>query len=116
MDNQIIVFNKNWNKKLDCNSFSTIRLENPTKYKLGEYYIIMLNEGSGKQQKNLGPAKLVSISPFLLDKLNDSMAYIDTNLKKEDCISMIKVMYKNHKIDFTTKKLYFLVLQYTNQK
>jgi hypothetical protein len=116
MDNQIIPFNKNWNKKLDCNSFSTIRLENNSKYKVGNEYVIILSIGSKVPPKNLGPAKLISISSFLLENLNDSMSYLDTNLPKEDCIQMIKTMYSKSNIDFSRKKLSFMVLQYLNQK
>ncbi len=114
MENQTIRFNTNWNNKLNCKSFSTIRLSSPNKYKVGKIYNILLVDKSGKASKNFGFAKLLSINEFLLENISPAMCLLDTNYEKEAFTQMFKTMYKNFKIDFTKKKLMFLVLQFTS--
>ena len=113
MENQTIRFNTNWNNKLNCNSFSTIRLSSPNKYKEGEIYNILQVDKSGKAIKNYGFARLLSINEFLLDNITPAMCLLDTNYDKADFTKMFLTMYKNYKIDFSKKKLMFLVLQFT---
>ena len=115
MENQTIRFNTNWNNKLNCNSFSTIRLSSPNKYKEGEIYNILLVDKSGKATKNFGFAKLLSINEFLLDNITPAMCLLDTSYNKPEFIKMFQTMYKNYRIDFSKKKLMFLVLQFADK-
>lgn len=115
MENQTIRFNKNWNNKLNCQSFSTIRLSNPKKYKPDEIYNILLTDSKGRATKNFGFAKLLSINEFLLDNITPAMSYIDTNYNVPEFIKLFKTMYKNYQIDFSKKKLVFLTLQFTDK-
>ena len=114
MNNQTIQFNYNWNNKLNCNSFSTVRIQNPNKYKVGEIYNIILSNKNGKQNVNYGFAKIMAITDFYLEKVTPAMAFLDTNYSQEQFINLVKTMYKNSQIDFTKKKMSFIVLQKTN--
>lgn len=48
-----IDFSYNWNGKLNCNSFTTIRLANPNKYQIGLDYLVKLNTSERPQQIEL---------------------------------------------------------------
>jgi uncharacterized protein YqfB (UPF0267 family) len=101
---QKISFSYNWNNKLNCNAFSTIRLKQPSKYVLGEIYEIYLK----KEQKPLFNAQIMDIKYFTIDKINEFMAYIDTGYSKEKCQNIIRTMYP--KVDFEIKELCFILL------
>ncbi len=97
-----INFSYNWNNKLNCNSFTTIRLEDNEKYIIGKLYQILLNKTINSD------ANIISIKSFYLTQLNDFIAYIDTGYNKEECTKIMKTMYKN--VNFQTKKLSFILL------
>jgi hypothetical protein len=90
MENQTIRFNTNWNNKLNCKSFSTVRLSSPNKYKVDEIYNILLVDKSGKAIKNLGFAKLLSINEFLLNNITPAMCLLDTNYNKPEFHSNVQ--------------------------
>lgn len=83
----IINFSYNWNKKLDCNCFTTIRLENYNKYKTGLSYQIHL------KNEFIKVGKIVEIKVFPLDKINEFISRIDTGYSKEETIKIINRMY-----------------------
>lgn len=97
-----INFSTNWNNKLDCDAFTTIRLENPSKYIVNEVYSIQL------QNKHLFNARIESIKPFKLDKLNNFMARIDTGYSAKVCTGIIEKMYGN--VDLKVKPLWFILI------
>ena len=88
-----ISFGTNWNSKLSCSAFSTIRIRNDKKYIIGHEYTIILKE------QPIYVARLVCISHFMLDGLSEGMAYIDTGYNKKETIAIIEKMYKNKDID-----------------
>lgn len=105
-------FSFNWNNKLHCSSFSTIRIFNPEKYVLLDVYEILLKSKSGKSSEKLGIARLQVITPFLLDNVSPGMCFIDTNLSVIDFISLVQTTYKNKNIDFRKQKMAFMIFQY----
>ena len=105
MKNEDLAFGYNWNNKLNCLSFSTIRLRNDKKYFVGAKKDIWL-KGEYK-----GVATIVAISYFTLDKINESIARLDTGYSAEECRDIIRKMYKD--IDWNTQQLCFCILAYT---
>ena len=65
-------FTSNWNNKLACPAFGTVRLDNEEKYGLGRRFQVWLNG------RELGRARVVSYKRFHFDTLNDALAYLDT--------------------------------------
>ncbi|QAA81388.1 hypothetical protein EI546_06440 [Aequorivita sp. H23M31] len=106
-----INFSYNWNNKLECKAYTTLRLENPSKYKVGEVYDVTLKD------EVLHTATIVDIKILRLDQLNDYIAYLDTGYNLDECRNIIKRMYS--KVDFSTKKLAFILLrkqEFLNEK
>lgn len=97
-----IPFSYNWNNKLDCLAFTTIRLYNPSRHFVGNR-VMPAMKGSNK-----GPATILAVKPFLLDQLNPFMSYLDTGYCVEECKKIITTMYPG--VDFSKKKLAFILL------
>ena len=104
-----IRFSYNWNNKLNCTAFTTIRLHNPIKYKVNQEYIIEL-DGKKKQYS----AIVKSISIFKLKQLNEFMAHIDTGYSMNETKEILMKMYKNKSIDWDHQRLDLILLTYTN--
>lgn len=96
-------FSYNWNNKLHCKAFTTIRLKS-NKFIVGENYKI-IQKTPKDSLINHGLAKLVSIKQFTLDEINEYMARIDTGYSLEECRKIILTMYKNKNIDWKTQLL-----------
>ena len=72
-----ITFSYNWNNKLGRKAFTTIRLYNPNKYKIGETYNINL------KKECIGAGKIIAIKNFMLkDSMNSLPTSIRAILKK----------------------------------
>lgn len=103
-----ITFTTNWNNKLDCKAFTTLRLRNDSKYVPGQKYSIY------HKDKFRGYAVIRSISHFHLHNLNNFISYLDTGYSKEECAAIIKKMYS--KVDFTKKELSLILLVYDSKE
>lgn len=66
-----INFNLNWNGKLYCNCFTTIRPKNDNKFKLHENYQVCLNG------VDMGEVQIVYMKDFPLSKITDAMCLVD---------------------------------------
>ena len=97
-----IPFSYNWNNKLDCHAFTTIRIYNPAIHFVGNMVDPVL-KGQSK-----GKGVMADVKPFLLKNLNPFMSYLDTGYSVEECAKIIKTMYP--KIDFNTKQLAFILI------
>lgn len=96
---ETIRFTYNWNNKLGCNAFTTIRLANDKKYVVGQTYNIQYKKVSFK-------AFIVSISKFTLDKLTNLVAMLDTGYTLEETKEVIRKMYP----DITENQVFYLIL------
>jgi hypothetical protein len=107
-----IEFNYNWNQKLNCRSFSTVRIENPKKYILNQECQVVLKQAGNRPEIMLGIARIKYITNFLLYAVNPGISYLDANLSPDDYKIMVLKMYKNANIDFHTHRLSFIIFQY----
>jgi len=112
MDKSVISFSHNWNNKLSCDVFTTVRIENKGKYKPNQLYDIVLSSNSQKEPVSQGKARIMLIQPFLLDNVSEGIALIDTGLNKLKFIELVRTMYKNTGIDFTSKRMSLIFLKY----
>ncbi|HPA71674.1 MAG TPA: hypothetical protein PKY31_05375 [Spirochaetota bacterium] len=92
-----ITFSYNWNNKLDCKAFTTIRLHNPYKYRVGSIYRV------GEVNHDF-TVKIIDIKVIPFGKINEYMARIDTGYSLEECKNIMRKMYADiedsTKIDF----------------
>lgn len=98
-----IPFNYNWNNKLDCKAFTTLRLHNPNRFRVGQTYRITLKKSFKKH------AKIEGVKILLLKNVSDYIAFLDTGYSKEECQNIIKKMYPNK--NFEHQKLAFILLK-----
>lgn len=103
MTNRIISFGYNWNNKLDCHAFTTIRLFQPTKYCIGETYDITLNK------QKICEAIVIDIKLFWLKDISPFIAYLDTGYSKEECTDIINKMYPF--VDFNSTYLSLILIK-----
>lgn len=106
---QNLDFSYNWNNKLSGKCFTTIRLHNPLKYCVGNVLNVTL-----KLQPR-GRVKILRVTTFTIDKINDYIACLDTGYPAEECKKMLKEMYKNKGVNWNTQLLDFCLLQYIDQ-
>jgi hypothetical protein len=99
-----IPFTTNWNNKLDCKAFTTIRIRNDEKYKIGHKYCITLN----KLPQFV--AEIVSITHFQLNSITPAMSYLDTGYGTEETKKIIEKMYKKYNIAVYNVTWYFILL------
>lgn len=95
-----LIFSYNWNNKLDCNCFTTIRLDG--KWQVGQKVIIKL-KGADK-----GKATIKEVKPFYLKNLNPYISFLDTGYDVTECRNIILRMYP--KINFDSKKLALILI------
>lgn len=96
-------FSTNWNNKLSCTAFTTIRLKNE-KYRKDELFDIIL------KTEKMGTARIMAVYSLLPEKLNEQVCLCDTGYSKAETIEIIRKMYKN--IDFSITEIMVIVLKY----
>lgn len=99
-------FNENWNGKLNCQCFTTIRLHNPIKNCVGAIKQIYLKD------RYKGDAKIMHVSRITLDQINLPMAKLDSGLLPDELRAKLRELYKSHRPNWNTQTLDFLVLEY----
>ena len=95
-----LLFTDNWNNKLNCSSFSTIRIWSSQKYVIGRVYDIFLLDKSGETQikgKNyiyLGQAELGASVKILYPYINEVHAQLDTGRNLDWLRTLLKSFYR----------------------
>lgn len=103
-------FEKNFNNKLNCDCFTTIRLHHPVKNAIGAIKQIYL-KGVWK-----GNAKIMNASTITLGQINRTMSKLDTGLLPEECRRLIRNLYKNRPgINWETQPLDYILLEYIRE-
>ena len=100
---QRIDFSYNWNKKLDCNAFTTLRLS--PRFQVGEEVEVFLNSA-----RRAGRYRIAGKKELKLDTLNDYHAYVDTGYNAEECKNILRKMYKNKVQDWNAQPIYFYLI------
>ncbi len=83
-----IKFSFNWNNKLNCKAFSTIRPYSEGKYIITELYEILLKEHV------VAKAKIVNTFKFDINQMTNNMAFLDTGYDANETRKIIQTMYK----------------------
>jgi hypothetical protein len=96
-------FSTNWNNKLECDNFTTIRFHQPNRHVPGTVADITLK---GTLKKN---AVIVAVKPLLVTQINDFIGYLDTGYSGKETQDILRTMYKNKQIDWQ-RQLFDLVL------
>lgn len=105
----ILNFTCNYNNKLQCPVFSSLRMRNDRKYKQGHHYSILLKD------QLQGIATCIYIRHFELLDLPTATAFLDTGYNKEDTIEMIKKMYKHKNINVFAHQWSFLLFKFESR-
>ncbi len=92
---QEIRFSFNWNNKLTNKAFTTIRVHNPKKYRIGARYII---EAKGMQPRE---ADCKAITTIKGSQLNEFICFLDTGYCKAETMNILKKMYPRLDIENT---------------
>lgn len=83
-------FSYNWNNKLHCKCFTTIRLSG--KWQKGEIVNVFLKDGSNWIDK--GKGQIIDIKSFQTSSINEYVARLDTGYSAAECKKIIQSMYK----------------------
>lgn len=117
-----ISFSSNWNNKLLLNVFPTFRLENPTKYVVGQAYEVYL------RGKLLGTAELINARAYAyplipgtmgtnmqgrkLANLNEAQALLDTGKPLAYLLKLLRTLYP--KVNWNLTALGWYYFKYTS--
>ncbi len=82
-----INFSYNWNNKLQCNRYTTLRIWNPEKYRVGEIYDIFLKD------KLIQKSELMAQRQLRFNEFNSFIAGIDTGYDLETFKGIVEKMY-----------------------
>ncbi|MEZ5145500.1 MAG: hypothetical protein R2759_00020 [Bacteroidales bacterium] len=104
-----IEFIYNWNGKLYNNWFTTFRMLNPSKYKLGHTYLIVLKKGGVIVEKF--EAILQDIYQCKLDSLPMILPELDAGYPRGPFKNLIETMYKNKPINIYEKDWAFYLFE-----
>lgn len=99
-----IPFVHNWNGKLYCDFFTTIRLKS-SKYVKGQAYEITI------RKEPAFDCVIVDMKELKLNEISEWIARLDTGLSAKECRELFIKMYSNKPIDWTTQILQFILLQ-----
>lgn len=96
-------FSTNWNNKLDCKCFTTIRIYNVSKHFRGNQFEVFC--------KRKFKMKAIVLGTIItkLDQLSDYVCYLDTGYNKEETTAILKKMYPH--IDFKQQKVCIVLLE-----
>lgn len=100
-------FSTNWNNKLDCKCFTTIRIYNPMKHTNGNKFDVFLKTNFRTK------VQVISLGLYLINELTDYICYLDTGYSKLETIEIFRKMYP--KIDFTKTRLVVMLLKKVDQ-
>ena len=105
MPNPVVNFSYNWNGKLHCKCFPTIRLHNAAKYQVGKHLDVHYTN------RYLGLGVIRHVTVFTIDKMTAAMALIDTGYALDEQKKLMNTMYKNKGINWATQQLAFVIIE-----
>lgn len=102
--NKILDFSYNWNNKLDCRFFTTIRRS--ARFEVGDVVEVFLGAD------RLGEVEIKGKKHLTIATLNDWIAGVDTGYSVEETVKILKRMYAD--LNDATP-LFFYLCRYTDQ-
>lgn len=99
-----LYFQQNYNKKLDCNCFTTIRLDSDIYYEGAMFDVFFKNEMYKK-------VIVRQVKRFTIDQLNEFMSAVDMGLTVPECVKVMKNMWAKEIIDWEKQKFAFVLLR-----
>ena len=115
MTTEELIFNTNWNKKLDCDFFTSIRINNDRKFVVGNKYVIKLGKKDQPLKTYPRMAVLIAKHTINLAGIKDYMAYLDTGYNAEETKELIRKIYRFKIPNIETKPLDYLLFGYINE-
>lgn len=104
---QKLSFSTNWNNKLNCDSFTTIRISG--RLSIGDF-VEVEDRGISK-----GAYKVIDKKRLTIAQINDWMAYLDTGYPAEETRNIIKKMYKDVQ-DWERQPIYYYLVVKNKKK
>lgn len=98
-----LIFSSNFNNKLNCKAFTTIRMYNKKIHWAGNVLNVVYN-GIVIKQVTIWDVKILK-----LDKLNDWICFLDTGYNKIETTEMLYNMWKNYNFTENTELAYMLL-------
>ncbi|MGV8094491.1 MAG: hypothetical protein AB2L24_21770 [Mangrovibacterium sp.] len=108
-----IKFKKNWNNKLNCDFFTSIRMAGP-KYKEGNILNLLLQKGGINQQ--LGHVRVYSARPLRIHQITEFMARLDSGLSVDELKNELYYMYKETVPDINQAHFFLILFQKVKAK
>lgn len=106
-NNKTLEFSHNWNNKLQCTAFTTLRLSD--RFQIGDKVDIYL------KHRRLGTGVVTGKIPTTFHAITDGVAYIDTGYPALKCREILQTMYKS--IVFTAlTRVYLYVVVYDEKE
>lgn len=99
---ETINFSYNWNNKLQCHYYTTLRINSP-RFRENNMYDIIL------KGKKIHDGRIIKITLLSLDKINEYIGGLDTGYSAEDCKNILTKMYKN--IDLSKEIICLLLIR-----
>jgi len=107
-------FSHNWNNKLQCNVFSTIRRHLPAVHYHGK--IVEVYDCSHNPARFIGRAEYILVSPIKLHQLKPAMALLDTGYGLNETKEILINMYKNKVDDVHQESFCYCILKKIKEK
>lgn len=101
-------FNKNWNKKLNCDYFTTLRLISD-KFVKGNVYRILLEENG--VLRTLYDAVIIDVRNIRIYQITDWMSCLDSGLSSGELKDILYWMYKNSVANINEADFAYIMLQ-----
>lgn len=97
-------FSTNWNNKLDCQCYTTLRLSGD--FQIGETVEVW------HQKRFMHHGKIIDKKVINMDKINEWIAFIDTGYSRQECIQILRRMYKDITDEqWQSQNIYFYLIQ-----
>jgi hypothetical protein len=106
VNNKTLEFSHNWNNKLHCTAFTSLRLSD--RFNVNDQVDIYL------KHRRLGTAVITGKIKTSFHAITDGVAYIDTGYPALKCREILQTMYKN--IIFTALTPIYLYVVVYNEK
>lgn len=104
---EALIFDKNYNNKLNCDCFSSFTLPDK-KFNIGNILEIRLKTGPGIITFQ---AEIIEIRALCLSQVNNYISYLDLGMNMPDFKSFIFNKYKDRVRDFSTQVFYFTLFE-----